>query len=274
MFFVYLLKSKLYNQLYIGSTNDLKRRLKEHNGGKHFSTKRYRPWNIVYFEAYISETLARMREKRLKHHGNAIRELKKRTGLLTPKSGAGYTLIELLIAFSIIGLVSILVAAVYFAHSRLFSTQNTSIDVASQNRLALDEMTNQIRESQQVATSCCSPTETTSDQVLVLGLWPLNVSGEPQDPTNGFDYIVYKRDPTDNTKLLKKIVPAAGSTRSQVSKIIATSLATEASGLNFTYDNANPSLASELTINLTTSANSGGKTITSTQTTKAVLRNK
>src|SRR3989338_6974207 len=272
MFFVYLLKSKLYNQLYIGSTNDLKRRLKEHNGGKHFSTKRYRPWNIVYFEAYISETLARMREKRLKHHGNAIRELKKRTGLLTPKSGAGYTLTELLIGFSIIGLVSILVAAVYFAHSRLFSTQNTSIDVASQNRLALDEMTNQIRESQAVVATCTlCPPDSTSDTVVILQIWPIDSAGELFQPTGSdYDFIVYKRNISDNT-LVKKIIPGSTSQRRAGEKIIAT----DVSGLTFNYDDyANPSSTSQVMINLTTSANSGGKTITSNQTSKAVLRNK
>jgi len=44
MFYVYLLKSKMNNQIYIGSTSNLNRRLKEHNDGEVFSTKRYRPW--------------------------------------------------------------------------------------------------------------------------------------------------------------------------------------------------------------------------------------
>ncbi|KKT45960.1 MAG: hypothetical protein UW37_C0036G0005 [Candidatus Gottesmanbacteria bacterium GW2011_GWA2_44_17] len=92
----------------------------------------------------------------------------------------GLTLIELLIAFSIIGLVSILVAAVYFAHSRLFSTQNTSIDVASQNRLALDEMVNQIREGQAVVATCalCPPDSTSDNTVVILQIWPIDSSGE------------------------------------------------------------------------------------------------
>jgi hypothetical protein len=39
MYFVYILKSKKDNNLYIGSTNNIKKRMKEHNGGKVFSTK-------------------------------------------------------------------------------------------------------------------------------------------------------------------------------------------------------------------------------------------
>lgn len=82
MNYLYLLQSKLNNEIYVGSTKDLKRRMEEHNDGKVFSTKRYIPWKLIYYEAYISEKLARLREKRLKHNGNAIRELKKRIGLL------------------------------------------------------------------------------------------------------------------------------------------------------------------------------------------------
>lgn len=81
MYYVYILISMLNNQVYIGSTNYLNKRIKEHNDGMSSSTKRYRPWVLHYFEGYKTENLARMREKRLKHHGNAIRELKKRIGL-------------------------------------------------------------------------------------------------------------------------------------------------------------------------------------------------
>lgn len=82
MGYLYLLQSKLNNEIYVGSTKDLKLRMEEHNSGKVFSTKRYIPWKIIYYEAYASEELARLREKRLKHNRNAIRELKKRIELL------------------------------------------------------------------------------------------------------------------------------------------------------------------------------------------------
>lgn len=80
MYYVYVLKSELNGQSYVGSTVNLKARLKQHNDGKSISTKRHRPWKLFYYEAYELEELARLREKRLKHNGNAIRELKKRIG--------------------------------------------------------------------------------------------------------------------------------------------------------------------------------------------------
>ena len=115
MFFVYLLRSKVRPaELYVGSTNKLKKRLAEHNNGQTISTRRYRPWSLMYIEGYISEQNARIREQKLKHHGNAMKEVKRRIGLLpskqrvSKKSGAGFTLIELLISIAIVGILSAL----------------------------------------------------------------------------------------------------------------------------------------------------------------------
>ncbi|MDP3093349.1 MAG: GIY-YIG nuclease family protein [bacterium] len=66
MFIVYLLKSDIANKSYIGVTNDIKRRLEEHNSGKHAYTKRYMPWTIIYTEKFNNFIGARKREKYLK----------------------------------------------------------------------------------------------------------------------------------------------------------------------------------------------------------------
>jgi len=123
MFYVYIVKSTNYNEIYVGSTNDLRRRFIEHNNGDELSTRRYRPWRLVYYEAFSSEKDAREREMKLKHHGNAIRELKKRIGSSlglsgtikdgvglpsTVKNGAGFTFIEMIVAISIMGIVALI----------------------------------------------------------------------------------------------------------------------------------------------------------------------
>lgn len=184
----------------------------------------------------------------------------------------GISLIEVVVGFAILGLVSILVASLYFAHFRLFSNQSTAIEVASQNKIALGEITNQIREGESVVDTCsnCSG-DTTSDTVFVLRLWPLDATGEVFDPgTSAYDYVVYKRDSTDNTKLIKKTIPHTTSSRTLDSKIIAS----QVSNLQFTYDNADKTLANVVTVTLTTSAIANKKTQTSNNTTKANLRNK
>ena len=60
----------------------------------------------------------------------------------------GVSLVELLIGMSIVGFLGVMIAALYFSHFKLFSSQNTRIEVASENKIALEEITNQIRESQ------------------------------------------------------------------------------------------------------------------------------
>lgn len=79
MFYVYILKSKKDNNFYIGSTNDLKRRINEHNLGLVFSTKSRMPFELVYYEAYKSEGDDRKRGKSLKLRSRAFAQLKKRT---------------------------------------------------------------------------------------------------------------------------------------------------------------------------------------------------
>ena len=64
MYYVYLLQSN--TRLYIGQTTDLKRRFAEHNAGQSKSTKPYRPWTLIFYEAYCNQTDAKRREKYLK----------------------------------------------------------------------------------------------------------------------------------------------------------------------------------------------------------------
>lgn len=65
--YVYFLQSLKDQTYYIGSTDDLQRRLREHHSKKASYTARKGPWSLVYFEAYTNRTLARKREYKLKH---------------------------------------------------------------------------------------------------------------------------------------------------------------------------------------------------------------
>lgn len=66
MFYVYILQSETKHRLYIGKTGNLKRRVKEYNDGQNLSTKAYRPWTIIFYEAYTNSDDAARREKYLK----------------------------------------------------------------------------------------------------------------------------------------------------------------------------------------------------------------
>ena len=88
-YYVYVLKSQNKNWTYIGATIDLKRRIEQHRSGKSYATRKYLPLEIVYYEAYRSLNDANNREKSLKQHGGALRQLKKRINRSLIKGGAG-----------------------------------------------------------------------------------------------------------------------------------------------------------------------------------------
>jgi putative endonuclease len=78
MHYVYLLQSKKDNYIYIGNTDNLERRLSEHNSGNNIATKRHKPFELVYYEAYLDKRDVLDRENKLKHHGSVIGHLKRR----------------------------------------------------------------------------------------------------------------------------------------------------------------------------------------------------
>lgn len=66
MFLVYVIKNPKA-QWYIGQTNDLKRRLREHNTNASYTTKRLGgPWKPIYIEICLNEIDAKKRERFLK----------------------------------------------------------------------------------------------------------------------------------------------------------------------------------------------------------------
>ncbi len=78
MYYVYVLKSKKDDNLYLGYTNDLNRRLKQHNTSSSKSTKSRLPLQLIYYEAYLSEKDAKNREYQLKRFSGAYTHLKHR----------------------------------------------------------------------------------------------------------------------------------------------------------------------------------------------------
>ena len=78
MYYLYVIKSSKDQNLYIGYTKDLKRRFQEHNNGMSVSTKHRTPFELIYYEAYKSESDARKRERNLKLRSRAFNQLKKR----------------------------------------------------------------------------------------------------------------------------------------------------------------------------------------------------
>ena len=66
MWYTYILKSSIKKWYYVGSTNRIGQRLREHNLGKVSSTKAYRPFVLIYKKVFNIESEARKYERFLK----------------------------------------------------------------------------------------------------------------------------------------------------------------------------------------------------------------
>ncbi len=62
MFYVYAIKSFGKNYIYVGITDNIERRLSQHNSGENKSTKAYKPFIIIHSESFATRPEARMKE--------------------------------------------------------------------------------------------------------------------------------------------------------------------------------------------------------------------
>ena len=75
MFYTYVIEGKKNGKWYTGSTDNLWKCFREHNGNRVFSTKGRGFFGLIYYEACINEQDAQTREKYLKS-GMGERHLK------------------------------------------------------------------------------------------------------------------------------------------------------------------------------------------------------
>jgi len=88
MYYIYVLISEKDGEFYTGYTNNLQKRLAEHQSGEVLSTKSRLPVKLIYYEACLNQQDATHREKYLKTAwgkkfiSNRLREYL--TGQITP----------------------------------------------------------------------------------------------------------------------------------------------------------------------------------------------
>ena len=67
IYYVYLLRSiKFPDQKYVGFSEDVDTRFKDHNNGKSIHTAKYRPWKLVTYHAFADKKQAKEFEQYLK----------------------------------------------------------------------------------------------------------------------------------------------------------------------------------------------------------------
>ena len=65
-YYLYVLKSKVDKNLYIGIATNLYKRINEHNSGTEPSTKTRRPFELIFYEVFFNKQDAYKREKYFK----------------------------------------------------------------------------------------------------------------------------------------------------------------------------------------------------------------
>lgn len=76
MWYVYILQSTIRKRFYVGVTQNIEFRLRDHNKGSTKSTKPYRPWKLIYKESYKDKKEAYKREYYLKHPKGYLEKIK------------------------------------------------------------------------------------------------------------------------------------------------------------------------------------------------------
>ena len=187
----------------------------------------------------------------------------------------GLSLIELQIAMAIFVALIVVVGSAYYATTKLFNEEREIMNITSQNRIAVDNITNQVREAVSVVTGCtvCGVSTESDATTLIISLWPIDVDGTAFEPTgNEFDYLVYRLDSSPNdTNLLLEIFPnGTTSSRITTSKILAVDTKT----ILFEYDNVDSAQATQVTLTITNETDTFTRTHSITETVTVRLRNK
>lgn len=65
-YYTYIIESSVNKKWYIGHTNDIERRLAEHNSGQNKSTKGKGPWRLIFLSSFNNNLDAKKFELKLK----------------------------------------------------------------------------------------------------------------------------------------------------------------------------------------------------------------
>ncbi|MBM4176734.1 MAG: GIY-YIG nuclease family protein [Ignavibacteria bacterium] len=88
MFYTYIIFSEKLNKYYVGHTDNILRRMDEHNSGKSNFTKLGKPWSLKYTEQFSNRSEAMKREFEIKSRKSKrfIEKLISSAGLERPVS--------------------------------------------------------------------------------------------------------------------------------------------------------------------------------------------
>ncbi len=183
---------------------------------------------------------------------------------MNTKTSKGFTVVELLVVLPIVIVLGSFLAYLFAYQYRIFNTQSAELSIASDARLALDDVDTYVRQANRVAASYSS--YTTGPQTLVLQLQAINSSGQVISGVN--DMVVFY---VSGTSLIEKVFPGTGSSRIAVTRTIANNV--DVATFSFGYNNATYSSATVVQTNLALRQTMGGQVRSISISSKATLRN-
>ncbi|MBI4363611.1 MAG: hypothetical protein HY545_02060, partial [Candidatus Doudnabacteria bacterium] len=174
----------------------------------------------------------------------------------------GFTLIELLVVTVLVGVSIVVLVNLFIGQNRIYRTQTAELNVANDARASLDDIDAYARQARQILANY--QTWTTGTQTLVLEIQSINSSN--QLIIGAYDTMVYY---LTGSNFYRQTFPNAQSSRTAQTKRLASNV----TGLSLTYNNADPTLASQVTTDLTIQESVGFQTRSITASSKSYLRN-
>ena len=178
------------------------------------------------------------------------------------KSNKGFTLIELVVVIALVATTVVVLVNLFIGQNRIYKTQTAELNVANDTRASLDDIDAYARQSRRVLANY--QTWNTGAQALVLEIQSINASAQLIPGT--YDTVVYY---LTGPNFYRQVFPNSASGRTAQTK----KLAGNVTGLVFTYNNLDPTLASEITVDLTIQESAGQQTRSITASSKSYLRN-
>jgi len=183
---------------------------------------------------------------------------------------SGLTILELLVATLIGTLTFLVLFYVSFTIQDSINISSGILGITETGRFAVSRISNDTREAKAVKSSYGS--YSSNDTTLILEIPVVNVNGT----VTGYDTVIYALDAGDPTKLRHVVYASAGSSRQNISEIIAEDIKTllfssGGAGLSsVTYKNA----IRILTVKITVAKTIVGLERLNEVTTSASLRNR
>lgn len=175
---------------------------------------------------------------------------------------SGFTLIELIVVIALVGVVSYVLVDMFLGQHKIYKTQTAELNITNDARATLDDIDAYVRSARQVLATYSS--YNTGTQILVLEVQSINASNQLIAGT--YDTVVFY---LTGSNFYRQIFPAASSIRPAGTK----KLASNVTGLAFSFNNADPTLATQVTTDLTLQESAGQQTRSITASSKSYLRN-